>query len=151
MSDPSFQPREEPRPPAPYRGQEVEFLKGREGAWPFEGELREERDRRSWRRAAVLFLVTVASVFYAGSYMLDPASGRALGWTGAWQFAVPLLFILLCHEFGHYILARRHRVDVSPPYFIPFPSIIGTMGAFISIRSQIYNRRALLDIGARRL
>lgn len=65
-----------------------------------------------------------------------------------WIFAVPLLSILLFHEFGHYIMARRHGVEVSPPYFIPFPNLIGTMGALITFRSRIDSRRQLLDIGA---
>lgn len=65
-----------------------------------------------------------------------------------WIFAVPLLAILLFHEFGHYTLARRHGIEVSPPYFIPIPNLIGTMGAFIMFRSPLNNRRQLLDIGA---
>ncbi|MFO7769558.1 MAG: site-2 protease family protein [bacterium] len=149
MNEPSFEPREEDASPAPIHGQEVEFLKGAGPARPAGPGERAERDRRSWRRAAVLFLITVVSVFYVPTqWLVPPSPGAPLDFLRGWVFAVPLLFILLCHEFGHYIMARRHGVDVSPPYFLPFPSIIGTMGAFISIRSQIYNRRALLDIGA---
>jgi membrane-associated protease RseP (regulator of RpoE activity) len=63
---------------------------------------------------------------------------------------VPLLAILLMHEFGHYFAARRHRVDASLPFFIPFPLVspFGTMGAVISMRGRIKSRNALLDIGA---
>ncbi|HET9134431.1 MAG TPA: site-2 protease family protein [Gemmatimonadales bacterium] len=66
-------------------------------------------------------------------------------------FAVPLLAILLVHELGHYVAARRYAIDVSPPYFLPVPpswSPIGNLGAFLRIRSAVYDRRQLLDVGA---
>jgi membrane-associated protease RseP (regulator of RpoE activity) len=62
-------------------------------------------------------------------------------------FSSTLLLILLCHEMGHYLYCRRYRVWASLPYFIPFPSLAGTMGAFIRIRSAIPSRAALFDIG----
>ncbi len=62
-------------------------------------------------------------------------------------FSLTLLLILLAHEFGHYFACLYHRVDASLPFFIPFPSIIGTLGAFIRIRSPIYSRKSLFDIG----
>jgi membrane-associated protease RseP (regulator of RpoE activity) len=109
-----------------------------------------------WKTNLVLFLATVFSMFltgtlYAGRF--DQEAGlvgalRALP-TG-WSFAVPLLAILLTHEFGHYFAARYHRVDASLPYFIPLPllSPFGTMGAVIHMRGRIRSRNALLDIGA---
>lgn len=109
-----------------------------------------------WRMNLFLFVATVFSVFiagasYAGKFPEDPSLLsflRALG--GGWTFAVPLLSILLFHEFGHYFAARYHRVDASLPYFIPLPflSPFGTMGAVISMRGRIKSRNALLDIGA---
>ncbi|HEY4099495.1 MAG TPA: site-2 protease family protein [Gemmatimonadales bacterium] len=68
-----------------------------------------------------------------------------------WEFGVPLLGILLVHELGHYFAAKRYSIDVSPPYFIPVPpnlSPIGGLGAFIRLRSPVYDRRQLLDVGA---
>jgi membrane-associated protease RseP (regulator of RpoE activity) len=62
-------------------------------------------------------------------------------------FSATLLLILLCHEMGHYIYCRRYRVWATLPFFIPFPSLAGTMGAFIRIRSAIQSRAALFDIG----
>ena len=62
-------------------------------------------------------------------------------------FAATLMLILLAHELGHYITARRYGVQASLPYFIPAPTLIGTLGAFIRIRSRIPSRRALFDIG----
>ena len=71
-------------------------------------------------------------------------------WLVEWgaSFTFWLLFILLAHEFGHYFAGRRRQLRLSLPYFIPFPSIIGTMGAVIRFRSAIENRRDLIEIGA---
>lgn len=63
-------------------------------------------------------------------------------------FAVTLLMILLAHELGHFFACRRYRIYASYPFFIPFPHIIGTFGAFILIRSPFRTRRALFDVGA---
>lgn len=62
-------------------------------------------------------------------------------------FSLTLAAILLAHEFGHYLACLYYRVDASLPYFLPAPSLIGTFGAFIRIRSAIYTRRILFDIG----
>jgi membrane-associated protease RseP (regulator of RpoE activity) len=68
-------------------------------------------------------------------------------WAGI-PFAAALIAILLSHEMGHYVLARRHRVDATLPFFIPFPFGAGTLGAVIRIRSPMPSRRATLEIGA---
>lgn len=62
-------------------------------------------------------------------------------------FSVTLMTILLAHELGHYFACRYYGIDASLPYFLPFPSPIGTLGAFIRIRSPIYTRQALFDVG----
>jgi membrane-associated protease RseP (regulator of RpoE activity) len=107
--------------------------------------------RGRYRTHLVLFVLTVLSVFFAGSAQtgattaLDAVRGLLSGWV----FAVPLMAILLAHEFGHYIAARIHGVPASLPYFIPMPiSPLGTWGAVIAMRGRIGSRKALLDIGA---
>ena len=62
-------------------------------------------------------------------------------------FALPVLFILLAHELGHFFACRRHRLRVTPPYFLPAPVGLGTFGAFLRIRSAIRDRRQLVDVG----
>ncbi len=62
-------------------------------------------------------------------------------------FALALMGILLAHEMGHYLYCRYYRVSATPPYFIPAPTLIGTLGAFIRIRSMFPSRRSLFDIG----
>ncbi len=107
---------------------------------------------------AALFVLTFLTTTMAGAYMagadlsiLRPFSSGLQLYAGL-TFSIPLMAILLAHEMGHYLTARRNRVDVSPPYFIPapFPSvfIIGTFGAFIRMRSMPRSRRVLFDIGA---
>lgn len=62
-------------------------------------------------------------------------------------FSLTLMTILLAHELGHYFACRYYGIDASLPYFLPCPSPIGTLGAFIRIRSPIYTRQALFDVG----
>jgi membrane-associated protease RseP (regulator of RpoE activity) len=98
-----------------------------------------------WRLPVLLFTATVASIFFTGAFELGPRS-----WRSGLEYAVPLLAILLTHEFGHFVFARIHRVNASLPMFIPLPllSPFGTMGAVIIMRDRIRSRNALLDIGA---
>ncbi len=82
----------------------------------------------------MLFLATCYTTYHAESQGL--------------AYAVPVLGILLCHEFGHYFQARRYHVPASLPYFIPMPwGPLGTMGAVIGMRGHMGNRKALYDIG----
>ncbi|MBZ5704467.1 MAG: site-2 protease family protein [Acidobacteriia bacterium] len=62
-------------------------------------------------------------------------------------FAATLMLILLAHEMGHYLYCRYYGVYATLPFFIPAPTLIGTLGAFIRIRSPIRSRAALFDIG----
>ncbi len=108
--------------------------------------------RSAWLNL-LLFVLTAASVFQTHGLLWQalPHGGGVVvvDWLAGTQIAVSLLAILLAHEFGHWITARRHGVDASLPYFIPFPlSPAGTLGAFIRIRALIPHREALFDIGA---
>ena len=98
-----------------------------------------------------LFLATVATTLWAG-FQLSPLAGRAPTLPnvvmGGLPFAGSLVAILFCHEMGHYLVARRHGVTATLPYFIPVPFGAGTLGAVIRMRSQIPSRRAALDIAA---
>jgi membrane-associated protease RseP (regulator of RpoE activity) len=68
---------------------------------------------------------------------------------GGPAFGATLMTILTCHEFGHYIVARRHGIEVSLPYFIPLPFLsLGTLGAVIRMDTPIEDRRKLFDVGA---
>jgi membrane-associated protease RseP (regulator of RpoE activity) len=62
-------------------------------------------------------------------------------------FSVTLMCILMAHEMGHFVLCEKYNVYATLPFFIPAPTLIGTMGAFIRIKSPIRSRQALFDIG----
>jgi hypothetical protein len=62
-------------------------------------------------------------------------------------YSLTLLLILLAHEMGHYVACRYYGIDASLPYFLPMPTLIGTLGAFIRIRSAIFSKRQLFDVG----
>jgi membrane-associated protease RseP (regulator of RpoE activity) len=62
-------------------------------------------------------------------------------------FAATLMLILFTHEMGHYYYCVRYKVGATLPFFIPFPTLIGTLGAFIRIKSFIRSRNGLFDIG----
>jgi membrane-associated protease RseP (regulator of RpoE activity) len=62
-------------------------------------------------------------------------------------FSFTLLGILLIHEFGHYLACRVHRIKATLPWVLPAPTLSGTAGAVIQIRSAIPNRDALMDVG----
>jgi len=112
----------------------------------------------------VLFLLTLVSTLVVGSqFAAAYAGGQSpdfqelfstygrifsrpqLLLTGL-PFAFTLLAILLAHELGHYFACRYYGISATYPYFIPAPTLIGTLGAFILIRSPIYNRKALFDM-----
>ena len=111
--------------------------------------------------ALILFLLTVVSTLAVGaefglSYaqnrepfsgyqnpfalMLLPFQHPSLLALGI-PFSFTLLLILFTHEMGHYVACRIYGIDASYPYFIPAPTLFGTFGAFIRIRSPITTRR----------
>ncbi|MFB6284916.1 MAG: site-2 protease family protein [Halobacteria archaeon] len=94
--------------------------------------------------ACLTFLTTLA--VGTAWYNINPSENPFSLLRGL-PFAVSVMGVLAAHEFGHYLLARRHGVEASLPYFIPFPSLIGTLGAVINVRGHIPDRRALFDIG----
>lgn len=76
-----------------------------------------------------------------------------LNWREFWmglQFSVPFLGVLTVHEFGHYFTGKFYHIRLTLPYYIPFwlgPGSIGTMGAFIRIKSPLRSRQEYFDVG----
>jgi membrane-associated protease RseP (regulator of RpoE activity) len=116
--------------------------------------------------ACLLFLLTLCTCLVAGTHFaVAYAHNEAVSWdefvraftlvyrhplalAAGLPFALTLLAILLAHELGHFFACRHHHIHSSYPFFIPFPTLIGTLGAFILIRSPIRTTRALFDVGA---
>ncbi|HUH66726.1 MAG TPA: site-2 protease family protein, partial [Syntrophales bacterium] len=109
----------------------------------------EENKRKFPILHVALFLITVLCTLVAGTLQqgINPLDHPLLLWKGI-PFSFTLLLILGAHEFGHYFVSRKHNIDVTLPYFIPAPSLVGTFGAFIKMKSPIMDRRILLDVGA---
>jgi hypothetical protein len=81
--------------------------------------------------------------FFPVEWALEKPSHLLLGI----PFSATLLLILLSHEMGHYLYCRYYGVYATLPFFIPAPTLIGTLGAVIRIKSPIRSRTALFDIG----
>jgi membrane-associated protease RseP (regulator of RpoE activity) len=124
----------------------------------------ERRSLRSLFAAIGLFIITAFSTLAAGAqFAAAYAANQSPGFDSFFSdyfrpffeprlfisgipFAVTLMGILLAHELGHFFACRHYHISATYPYFIPAPTLIGTLGAFIRIRSPIFNRRALFDM-----
>lgn len=97
----------------------------------------------------VLFLLTFLSTLTVGALSegVDIVKEPAKIYRGL-PFSATLLIILLAHEFSHYLASKRNGVEATLPFFIPAPTLFGTLGAFIKMKSPINTRNALMDIGA---
>jgi membrane-associated protease RseP (regulator of RpoE activity) len=100
----------------------------------------------------VLFISTIFTTLLAGAMMEGAlVFSKPLEILKGFPFSITLMLILGTHEFGHYYYAQKHKVEATLPYFLPAPPflfLIGTFGAFIKIKSPIYKKDALLQIGA---
>ena len=127
------------------------------------------RPRQRYWLHIVLFMATVFTTLVVGSRMeynfqhgrpsFSLADDDLPFFPVRWAFAEPsrlllglpfastLMLILLAHEMGHYLYCVYYGVNATLPFFIPAPTLIGTLGAFIRIRSPIRSRTALFDIG----
>jgi Zn-dependent protease len=128
------------------------------GAGRGAGGLRVGRRRRRIGLPLALFVATCASTFFAGATNWEPFlfldnlrhAGRAMArfWPQGLIYMAAVLAILATHEMGHFLMALRHRIPASLPYFIPIPfSPFGTMGAVIGMAGSRANRRQMFDLG----
>ncbi len=116
--------------------------------------------RPRWWLHVLLFALTLCTTTFFGALFagwipeelaqegLRAVLAEPRFWVEGLKFSLPLLAILLSHEMGHYLAARRHGLLVTPPFFIPAPFGIGTLGAVIRIKEPIRNKQQLLDVGA---
>lgn len=114
-----------------------------------------EEGKHSWL-PWILLLATVGTTFLAGYYqavnfiwLLDYLGipGLRNPYLIALSFSVSVLAILGTHELAHKTAATLHGVRATVPYFIPFPNIIGTLGALIRVKSPVPTRDAAIDLG----
>ncbi|WP_025761828.1 site-2 protease family protein [Dyadobacter tibetensis] len=109
-----------------------------------------------WMYGNIFSFVYEGFAFLSGNNgeEISQATSKAMGWKEFWagfHFSIPFLLILTVHEFGHYFVAKAHKVKVTLPYYIPLwfgiTQSIGTMGAFIRITSVVRSRLKFFDIG----
>jgi len=134
------------------------------GGFAFAEEFYARPRHRYWLHALLLVATLLSTTVVGAGLARSFAQGQPVDFTGdlagyvrMWHepsyllaglpFSLTLLTILLAHEFGHFLTARYYLVDATLPFFIPAPTLIGTLGAFILIRSPILSKRALFDIG----
>ena len=104
--------------------------------------------RRRWLLPIVLFVATCLSTLLVGMEMASPGADWIARLAVGLRYSVPVMTILLCHEMGHFLQARRYGVYATLPFFIPIPfTPIGTFGAVIAMEPRMGHRRALFDIG----
>ncbi len=105
--------------------------------------------KKIWVHIILLFL-TLLTTLYAGALHagLDPLKNPSYLIKGL-PFSLALMLILGLHEMGHYFASRRYGIKATLPYFLPVPHpLIGTMGAFIKVKSPITHKDALMEIGS---
>lgn len=125
----------------------------------------EPKPQRRYLLPALLFVLTLITTSAAGSrffynfhnglpavrieediFLLLESLGQPSVLADGLSYALPLIVILLAHELGHYCACLYYGLNATLPMFIPFPTLIGTFGAFIRIKDIIYNRRVLFDV-----
>ncbi|MGB6043085.1 MAG: site-2 protease family protein [Pirellulales bacterium] len=83
-----------------------------------------------------------------GPVQVNWRSALRKNWRDGLTYMVCVMAALLFHEMGHFLMALRHRVRASLPFFIPFPVMVtGTMGAVIGMDPYKANRKEVFDIG----
>ncbi|HEX4495089.1 MAG TPA: site-2 protease family protein [Thermoanaerobaculia bacterium] len=129
------------------------------------------RERRLYGRAGVLFALTFLCATTLSPVMVQLCRAdlartlvdKDFSWltpglvAAVWRdpallklglaFSLPALFILFCHEMGHYVACRIYGIPCTPPFFLPSPVNFGTFGAFIRIKAPIQSKRQLFDVG----
>jgi membrane-associated protease RseP (regulator of RpoE activity) len=98
-----------------------------------------------------LFILTFFSTTLSGVGWLNQNPYALENFALGLQYSFLILTVISLHEFGHYFAAKYHKVDVTLPYYIPFPFLFlnpfGTMGAVIKMKSPTQTRKSLFDIG----
>ncbi len=102
---------------------------------------------KPWVNFALL-AATIFTTMISGAVMFGvDLANEPMGFVRGFPFTLAIMAVLGSHEMAHYTAAKYHGMKTSLPYFIPFPTFIGTMGAVIKYRGPIPSRKALFDVG----
>ncbi|MFW5906741.1 MAG: site-2 protease family protein [Candidatus Natronoplasma sp.] len=132
----------------------IPYLIEENGEYIIKVKKQENKTFRSVKANIVMLIITLGTTLIAGTWWWSnyaPAGGGMFTLhnlsRGALFFTLPLMTILGTHEMGHYLMARYHGIKASLPFFLPMAPPLGTIGAFISIREPIPDKKSLLDVG----
>ena len=99
----------------------------------------------------LLFIATFFTTTLAGAFWANKDPYQLYNFPAGLTYSILLLTVISTHEFGHYFAARFHKINVTLPYYIPFPFLFlnpfGTMGAVIKMKTRTQSRKSLFDIG----
>ncbi len=113
-----------------------------------------KKDKKNYILHSTLFILTFITTTIAGAQWVSGLQGpyQLAFLLKGLPYSISIMFIISCHEFGHYFAAQYHKIKSTLPFYIPFPPIpfflnFGTMGAVIKTKSPIYSKKAMFDIG----
>lgn len=112
-----------------------------------------QKKKRYWLHIGLLILTFITTTFAGAEWTTGTFGPYTLDLLlKGLPYSLSILFVITCHEFGHYFAAKYHKVDATLPYYIPFPPILGfinfgTLGAVIKTISPIGTKKAMFDIG----
>ncbi len=117
------------------------------------GELIIEVSEKTGRERIEINIILAVATFFTTAFMGALLAGvnpleSIHNFAKGLPFSISLMTVLGSHELGHYVMAKKRGMKTSLPYFIPFPSLIGTLGAVIKHKGPIPDRKALFDVGA---
>jgi len=96
--------------------------------------------------AVILLIATMATSLEVGGILQNfDLLSNPERFAEALPIALGLFVILISHEVGHWLLARRHQVRLSWPFFLPAVQV-GSFGAITRFESLVPSRNALFDI-----
>ncbi|QYX32122.1 site-2 protease family protein [Sphaerospermopsis torques-reginae] len=96
--------------------------------------------------AVILLVATIATSLEAAGLLLNfDLFANPSRVSEALPIGLGIFTILIAHEIGHWLLARKHQVRLTWPFFLPAVQI-GSFGAITRFQSLLPNRKALFDI-----
>ncbi len=99
-----------------------------------------------WLVVIVLGIATIFTSLEAGAILQGFDLMQEFSrWTAALPFLGGILAVLVSHEIGHWVMARRYNIRLSPPFVIPTWQI-GSFGSLTRFESLLPNRNVLFDI-----
>ena len=89
--------------------------------------------KKLWGPIAVVLGLAVKFSVFAFKFLGLFVSVAAYALIWGWKFGVGFVALILIHELGHFVEAKRQGLDVSIPRFIPF------LGAYVAIKNSPLN------------